>query len=76
MLGPYKGSQAREVVISKEEWEAMKAQAAADAEAAEAAAAQMADDGEDDDIDGGAPSVYAADADDAVPDEFDDEYRQ
>ena len=75
MLGPYKGSQAREVVISKEEWEAMKAQAAADAEAAEAAAAEMADDGEDDDIDGGAPSVYAAD-DDAVPDEFDDEYRQ
>ena len=30
-LGPYKGSQAREVVISKEEWEAMKLQAAADA---------------------------------------------
>jgi len=30
-LGPYKGSQAREVVIGKEEWEAMKAQAAADA---------------------------------------------
>ena len=30
-LGPYKGSQAREVVISKDEWEAMKLQAAADA---------------------------------------------
>jgi len=77
MLGPYKGSQAREVVISKEEWEAMKAQAAADAEAAEAQAATAADDGEDDDIDGGAPAVYTADADDAgVPDEFDGEFRQ
>jgi len=77
MLGPYKGSQAREVVISKEEWEAMKAQAEADAQAAEAEAATASDDGEDDDLDGGAPAVYTADSDDpGVPDEFDDEFRQ
>ena len=33
IIGEYKGSQAREVLISPEEWEAMQAQAAADAEA-------------------------------------------
>ncbi len=71
MLGPYKGSQAREVVISKEEWEAMKAQAAADAEAA-----GYEGDDDEDDIDGGAPSVYSSDDDTGVPDELDDEYRQ
>jgi len=79
MLGPYKGSQAREVVITKEEWEAMKAQAAADAEAGVGGEA----DGEawDDDEDGGAPAVYASssggsDDDGGVPAELDGEYRQ
>jgi len=36
IIGEYKGSQAREVLISPDEWEAMRAQAAADAEADEA----------------------------------------
>jgi S-DNA-T family DNA segregation ATPase FtsK/SpoIIIE len=36
IIGEYKGSQAREVLISPDEWEAMKAQAAADAQAEEA----------------------------------------
>ena len=71
MLGPYKGSQAREVVISQDEWEAMKAQAAADAEAA-----AYETDEDEDDVDGGAPSVYSSDDDGGVPDELDDEYRQ
>jgi S-DNA-T family DNA segregation ATPase FtsK/SpoIIIE len=37
IIGEYKGSQAREVQISPDEWEAMKAQAAADAQATDAA---------------------------------------
>ncbi len=46
-LGPYKGSQAREVVISKEEWEAMKLQAAADALAGTQATTSPAGSGDD-----------------------------
>ena len=47
-LGPYKGSQAREVVISKDEWEAMKLQAAADALAGtQSAATPSSGSGED-----------------------------
>ena len=69
ILGGHKTAQAREVLITEDEWAAMKAQAAADA----AAAIEEADDE--------APHDHAGpdDEDDdpaAVPAEMDDEYRQ
>jgi S-DNA-T family DNA segregation ATPase FtsK/SpoIIIE len=67
ILGSYKGSQAREVLIGKDEWEAMKAQAQADAAAhagVETHAAETDEAFDQDDED-----------DDSVPDEFDNEYR-
>jgi DNA segregation ATPase FtsK/SpoIIIE, S-DNA-T family len=67
IIGIYKGSQAREVTMTLEEWEAMKQQMAADAQAAAATAAEAAT---DDDT-----WVDASESDDPVPDEFDDEYR-
>jgi len=63
LLGEYKGSQAREVLISAEEWDAMKAQAEADAGVV--VNGTLPDEGEVDDEEDG-----------DVPDEFDDEYRQ
>ena len=60
ILGTYKGSQAREVTLTLEEWDAMKAQAEADAKAAEADGTVFEDDG---DTDGG------------VPDEFEGEHK-
>ncbi|MCC7203808.1 MAG: DNA translocase FtsK 4TM domain-containing protein [Phycisphaeraceae bacterium] len=69
ILGSYKGSQAREVVISPEEWDAMKQQARADAEAAAASTATESS-GDEDDTPGGGGE------DEGVPDEIDDEYRQ
>jgi S-DNA-T family DNA segregation ATPase FtsK/SpoIIIE len=66
MLGEYKGSQAREVTLTIEEWEAIKAQAQADAEAAAAKGTVFEENkkGTDDEDD------------DSVPDEMDDEYKQ
>jgi S-DNA-T family DNA segregation ATPase FtsK/SpoIIIE len=69
LLGEYKGSQARAVTLTLEEWDAMKAQAEADAKEAEAKGTvfEEADgqvSGDEDDEDGG------------VPDEFDDEYKR
>jgi len=64
ILGEYKGSQAREVNISLEEWEAMKAQMDADAKM--------------DDLlgpSGPGSSEEAEEEDDSVPDEFSDEYK-
>jgi S-DNA-T family DNA segregation ATPase FtsK/SpoIIIE len=76
IIGEYKGSQAREVQIGIDEWEAMKAQAAADA----AAAANQAEDdenAEDEEQDlEYEDDEQAEDDDDAVPDEIEDEYRQ
>ncbi|MCC7408345.1 MAG: DNA translocase FtsK 4TM domain-containing protein [Phycisphaeraceae bacterium] len=66
ILGVYKGSQAREVVISPEEWDAMKQQARADAEASAASTTTESSTADDDDTSGGG----------GVPDEMDDEYRQ
>ena len=64
MLGDYKGSQAREVNITLDEYEAIRAQAEADARAAAESAAQN-------------PQAAAEASDDAgVPDELDDEYKQ
>lgn len=63
IIGTYKGSQAREVTISLDEWEAMKAQMEADA-----AAAAGAGDGEEEESFG--------EDDESVPDEYGDEYRQ
>jgi S-DNA-T family DNA segregation ATPase FtsK/SpoIIIE len=62
IIGAYKGSQAREVLMTLDEWEALHADAAriADANAAEDQA--LSDEDEDED-------------EQAVPDEFDEEYR-
>ena len=74
ILGEYKGSQAREVTITLDEWDAMKAQAEADAAAEEskggsasgssapAAKEDWANEGDEDD--------------DGVPDEMDGEYKR
>ncbi len=45
IIGNHKGTVAREVLVSPDEWEAMKAQAAADAEARDAAASAPKDQG-------------------------------
>lgn len=70
ILGEHKGSQAREVLMGIDEWEALKAQAEADADSGETVA-------EDDDaLD--AVDAYNSNKDDNnfVPDEMDGEYRQ
>jgi len=66
IIGSYKGSQAREVTMTLEEWEAMREQMARDAEiAAKATAGDQPDNlGE-----------TSWDDDDGVPEEYDDEYR-
>ncbi len=72
ILGDYKGTQAREVTITIEEWDAMQAQAARDAgegvdDVAESASA-----------DGSSGDAYQDEGEElvgAVPAEFDDEYR-
>ncbi len=64
IIGTYKGSQAREVNMTLEEWEALQAQAAADA--GDPAASSSAEEAFNDD----------EEADSDVPDEMDDEYRQ
>jgi len=68
MIGEYKGSQAREVLIGQEEWEALKAQAQADAQGG-SAASHEADEQEDE-------YEFVPDDSDEVPEEYDDEYRQ
>ncbi|MBI1337895.1 MAG: hypothetical protein GC164_13165 [Phycisphaera sp.] len=60
ILGDYKGSQAREVLLSLEEWEALREQAQSE---------QAMADGEQ-------ATDEADEEDNEVPDEFDDEYRQ
>jgi DNA segregation ATPase FtsK/SpoIIIE, S-DNA-T family len=69
LIGDHKGSQAREVTMTLEEWDALQAQAEADAQAAahadDSTAKEAAADSTDDD----------QDDDGSVPDEFDDEYR-
>jgi len=67
ILGDYKGSQAREVVMSLEEWDALKAQAEADAATGLMHHANSATN--DAEESGGGDSG-------GVPDEFDDEFRQ
>jgi S-DNA-T family DNA segregation ATPase FtsK/SpoIIIE len=64
ILGEHKNAQAREVTITLDEWEAMKAQMEADA----AAGTIFEDSAEDADAD--------EDDSEGVPDELDDEYRQ
>ncbi|MEX0777787.1 MAG: DNA translocase FtsK 4TM domain-containing protein [Phycisphaeraceae bacterium] len=64
LLGEYKGSQAREVLMSLEEYEALKAQAEADAAVEVNGTVPDDEDGAD------------ADDDDGVPDEMDGEYRR
>ncbi len=59
IIGAYKGSQAREVLMTLEEWEALQADAVNINQANAAEDEALADDEDDD----------------AVPDEFDDEYR-
>ncbi|MCC7146011.1 MAG: DNA translocase FtsK 4TM domain-containing protein [Phycisphaeraceae bacterium] len=68
LIGEHKGSQAREVTMTLEEWDALQAQAEADAQAA----AQATDNAPTDDADS---SDDDQDDDGSVPDEFDDEYR-
>ena len=76
ILGDHKNAQAREVTITLEEWEAMKAQMEADA-AQGTVFADAAGDGADADE---PADLYEgddnADDDDSVPDEIDGEYRQ
>ena len=72
ILGGHKTAQAREVLITEEEWEAMKAQAAADL-------AASAGDEDDKSPVGDASAAASGDGegeDAAVPAEFDHEYRQ
>jgi len=69
MIGEYKGSQAREVLIGQEEWEALKAQAQADAQGSDAA-------GADEEADHDGPYEFVPDDSEGVPEEYDDEYRQ
>ena len=68
IIGEYKGSQAREVNITPDEWEAIKAQAAADAEVGMIGMGEMADESlednsEDDDIRFKASDEFDDDAD-------------
>jgi len=73
ILGEHKGSQAREVLMNLEEWEALKAQMAADADQQERSGTVFEQD--DDALD--AVDAYNADKNsDVVPDEIDDEYRR
>ncbi len=72
LLGEYKGSQAREVTITLEEWEAMKAQAEADAASTSGGISDY-------EKNGGKNKDWANDGDeddDGVPDEMDDEFRR
>src|SRR5690606_10317472 len=75
ILGAHKGSQAREVTITLEEWEAMKAQAMKDAQAK---AATPGSDEEPrsayDDAPFKSDDDWAND-DEGVPDEYDDEFK-
>jgi S-DNA-T family DNA segregation ATPase FtsK/SpoIIIE len=71
LLGEYKGSQAREVAITVDEWEAMKAQAEKDAAAGTVFEKYDEPQTEDDTF-----NPDAEDEDDSVPDEMDNEYRQ
>lgn len=68
ILGTYKGSQAREVAISLEEWEAMKEQMAKDA-----AMASSVNAAEDEAL---GETSWDGDGDEGVPDEMDDEFKQ
>lgn len=71
ILGDHKGSQAREVLLSLDEWEAMKQQAERDA--AEGTVFEVDED--EDTLD--AVDAYQSNKDeDFVPDEIDGEYRQ
>jgi S-DNA-T family DNA segregation ATPase FtsK/SpoIIIE len=63
ILGEHKGSQAREIAMTIEEYEAIRAQAAQDAEDGMSSAPAPGSDEADEGEDGG------------VPDEFDDEYK-
>jgi len=69
LIGTYKGSQAREVTMTLEEWEAMKAQAEADAAAD---AGELTYEAEDEDL--GETSWDEEDG--GTPDEMDGEYRR
>lgn len=69
ILGDHKGSQAREVMIGLDEWEAMKEQAARDA-----AAGTVFEVDDEDTLD--AVDAYQSNKDDIVPDELEGEYRQ
>ncbi len=81
IIGEYKGSQAREVNISVEEWEAMKAQAEADADAAESRGTlyEQSDEIENDcnEVENGEyeDEEDEEDEEDGVPNEYADEYR-
>ena len=70
ILGDHKGSQAREVLIGLDEWEAMKAQAEKDA-----AAGTVFENDDDDALD--AVDAYQSNKDEGfVPDELEGEYRE
>ncbi len=68
LIGEYKGSQAREVTITDEEWQAMKAQAEADA-----AGLQPPEDEDELEENTSEKDVYEEDADTEVEDEVDEE---
>ncbi|MFA9477397.1 DNA translocase FtsK 4TM domain-containing protein [Phycisphaerales bacterium AB-hyl4] len=80
ILGDHKGSQAREVTITLEEWEAMKAQAEADAAEADAEGTLYEESDEAaEEVDADAEEEFEyeeEEEDDEVPDEFDDEYKR
>jgi len=67
LIGAYKGSQAREVTMTLEEWDALKAQAAADA--AVEVNGKRVEQGDEE-------LEYDDDDDSDVPDEMDGEYRE
>ncbi len=73
IIGAYKGSQAREVNLTLEEWEAMQAQAAADANAGYADDDELSYEPDEDEAgDPGEPGMPGVPG---VPDEYDDEYQ-
>jgi S-DNA-T family DNA segregation ATPase FtsK/SpoIIIE len=75
IIGEYQGSQARQVLIDPEEWEAMKAQAQADAAAMEQEGTLYEESDGSEWDDEATDRAEAEEVGSAVPDELDGEYR-
>jgi len=75
IIGEYQGSQARQVLIDPEEWEAMKAQAQADAAAMEQEGTLYEESDGSEWDDEATDQAEAKEVGSAVPDELDGEYR-